>query len=540
MTQKSTSLLLSILRAAHCRSTHHHFAIDALPLVGTPAGERLVGHLLRHHHRYLAGAKDPDVRFRDFQNHVIHVDDGYWGGAPRVAHQWYDRMQRYLRTDRWSDAAHAAGVLSHYFTDPIQPLHTAQTPVEKVLHRPIEWSVTKSYASLFGQWQRDPSRTVFQLSDSPGWLGEAILSSARVAHDHYETLLEHYDLKKGRSDPPAGLDNVSRGCFAQLIGLCVTGWARVIERAALDAEQARNKPLPTQGVTLGVVLAGIRVPHQVWIRRVEHGVEQRKIRALIDEFEATGAIEKNLPSELRVMEKVRNIYTREREYNRLRAERQNGSMIRILQADDVKDAANAQADESTTTSPDVIDQQRVTIPFVSPQKGNVRLRVEDDLVDAPSIGKKTAARFAKLGIHTVGEFLASDPAKLADRLATRWITEETLHAWRCQAILMCQLPDMLARDTQLLVGAGFATADSIAKTKLDALHRAIEAYAATYSGRRYLRGAEPPTRDRVDTWIGEAALALVRQKRAVSRMRNAESESDAGSRTDSDQTSRAA
>ncbi|CAN0424209.1 unnamed protein product, partial [Hapterophycus canaliculatus] len=121
LTQKPNRWLLTILRAAHCRSTHHHFAIDALPLVGTDAGQRLVSQLLRHHSRYLTGAKDPDSRFRDFQNHVVHVDDGYWGGAPRVAHQWYDRLQKYLRQDRWSDAAHAAGVLSHYFTDPIQP-----------------------------------------------------------------------------------------------------------------------------------------------------------------------------------------------------------------------------------------------------------------------------------------------------------------------------------------------------------------------------------------------------------------------------------
>ena len=87
--------LATILRGAACCSTHQLFALDALPLVQTDAGKRLVRLLLRHHHRYLAGATDPDLRFRDFQNHVVHVTDGYWGGAPRVAHQWYDRLQRY-------------------------------------------------------------------------------------------------------------------------------------------------------------------------------------------------------------------------------------------------------------------------------------------------------------------------------------------------------------------------------------------------------------------------------------------------------------
>ncbi|MEM9589655.1 MAG: DUF4332 domain-containing protein, partial [Planctomycetota bacterium] len=129
--------LLAILKAAHCRSTHHHFAIDALRHIQTEPGRRLTGVLLRFHARYLAGAKDPDTRFRDFHNHVVHVNEGYWGGAPRVATQWHDRLRRYLRQNRFSDAAHAAGVLSHYFTDPIQPLHTAQSASEKVLHRPI-------------------------------------------------------------------------------------------------------------------------------------------------------------------------------------------------------------------------------------------------------------------------------------------------------------------------------------------------------------------------------------------------------------------
>jgi hypothetical protein len=531
VSDQSTNLLLSMLRAAHCRSTHHYFAIDALPLVGTPAGGRLVGHLLRHHHRYLAGAKDPDSRFRDFHNHVIHVDDGYWGGAPRVAHQWYDRMQRYLRTNRFSDAAHAAGVLSHYFTDPIQPLHTSQTPAERVLHRPIEWSVTKSYGSLFANWKADPSRTVFQLSDSPGWLGEAILTSARVAHDHYETLLTHYDLKASRSNPSAGLDAVSHGCLSQLIGLCVTGWARVIERAAYDAEQSRGSALPAQGVTLSLVLAGMRMPRQRWIRRVAHRIEQAKITALINEFEATGTVEEHLPSELRVIEKVCCVYAKEREYNRIRAERHSNADIRILEplpssAQTIEPNTNEYLPAADTAAETIEGTEPMIIPLPIATQPQVRLRVEAPLVDAPSIGNKTADRFAAIGIHTVGDFLSAKPEQLAAKLATRWITVATLNAWRCQTILMCQLPEMLACETQLLVGCGFPTADSIAKTSSDQLLVAIQTYAATYSGRRYLRGAAVPDRDRVETWIGEAALALVRQKRALAKMKAEASNQD--------------
>lgn len=514
--------LLTILRAAHCRSTHHHFAIDALPMISTEPGRRLAGHLMRHHHRYLAGAKDPDTRFRDFQNHVIHVDDGYWGGAPRVAHQWYDRLQKYLRQDRWSDAAHAAGVLSHYFTDPIQPLHTGQTIQEKVLHRPIEWSITKSYASLFLQWKNDPTRIVFQLSDGPGWLGDAILQSAHVAHQHYDTIIDHYDLKAGRLDPPSGLDTASRGCLSQLIGLCVTGWARVLERAANDAEQARDCLLPEQGTSLATVLAGIRVPKQVWLRRIEHKAEQRKVIGLIDEFEQTGIVSEFLPSEVRILEKVRKVYDREREFNKMLLLQASKPTIRILEDSVAEPEKTTVSVASATQMQSMVEPIAVaplaqTIAFESANELKVRLHIADALVDAPSIGPKTASRFAAIGIRTVGDFLAESPEAMAERLATRWITRATLHSWRCQTILMCQLPEMLARETQMLVGAGYPTADKIAKTNADTILAEILQYAQTYTGLRQLRGALPPTLERVEEWVDEAALALVRQKRAMAR-----------------------
>ena len=252
--------VLSILRAAHCRSTHHFFAVDAIPLVQTDAGKRLASQLLRHHDRYLTGAKDPDTRFRDFQNHVVHVTDGYWGGAPRVAHMWYDRMQRYLRNDRFADAAHAAGVLSHYFTDPMQPLHTQQCELEKVVHRPIEWSITKSYNQIYRLWKDDQMRVVFQLSGGPGWLGEAILHSARFANRKYQSLINRYDFERGTKDPPAGLNEELRQSLAELFGLSITGLARVLERAAADAEAVRRSPIPMAGMSVPLLLASIRVP----------------------------------------------------------------------------------------------------------------------------------------------------------------------------------------------------------------------------------------------------------------------------------------
>jgi hypothetical protein len=366
------SALQSILRAAHCRSTHHYFAIDALPMVQTDAGKRLVGLLLRHHDRYLTGAKDPDTRFRDFQNHVVHVTDGYWGGAPRVAHQWYDRMQRYLRKERFSDAAYAAGVLSHYFTDPMQPLHTQQCDRERILHRPIEWSITNSYDDILRSWQDDELRVVFQLSEGPGWLGEAILHGARFANRRYGQLLDEYDLDNGATNPPAGLNVKLRASVSELFGLAITGWARVLERAAADAEAIRSRALPTASLSLPTILATLRVPLRLWMRRTEYKEEQLAVSLLVDEFRRTGAVQENVPVEVDIVHRVVGIHQAEQRWAQEREERLASQQI------------GASIDSAVESTDVASGESPATIPFAQPDTRREKLSHSDTEASLPT------------------------------------------------------------------------------------------------------------------------------------------------------------
>ncbi|MEM6365693.1 MAG: DUF4332 domain-containing protein, partial [Planctomycetota bacterium] len=422
-------MLLSLLHAAHCRSTHHHIALAALPLIETAAGRCLASQLLRHHPRYLTGAKDPDTRFRDFQNHVIHVDDGYWGGAPRVAHQWFERLQLYLRQRRYSDAAHASGVLSHYFTDPIMPLHTAQSPVEQVLHRPIEWSITNCCRDLLRRWHNSSRETIFELSEKEGWLGEAILHAARVAHGHYDYLLKTYDLAAGEKHPPAGLVADLPDRMADLLGLAVTGWARVLERIAWQA-QADGNPIPATSTSVGMILATIRVPDRCWLRRLEHGRERNAVEALVSEFRETGQLHQHCPSEQKVLSRVREIRHREQDY---RARRELAAKLNREQQR-TKAGTEAEPQSDPVLLPMPTSHQPIGSEGLWEASDEPRLRVIDTLEAAPSIGPKTAARFAAIGISTVGEFLAADMNQMVRSLATRWMTQKTLTAWRYQAL----------------------------------------------------------------------------------------------------------
>ena len=160
------NLLELVIIAHRCRSTHHFIAFDALQLFkGKDAGD-WKNLLLKHHTQLLKGAKAPDAEFKDFQNHVLHVEDGEWGGARDAAMEWYGKAVEALREKKWSKAAYALGVLTHYYADPIQPFHTAQSEEEGAIHRALEWSIAKS---------RDTIKALIDLRGYPHVHGEPAL-----------------------------------------------------------------------------------------------------------------------------------------------------------------------------------------------------------------------------------------------------------------------------------------------------------------------------------------------------------------------------
>ncbi|MBV1695041.1 MAG: DUF4332 domain-containing protein, partial [Hyphomicrobiales bacterium] len=115
----------AIIRAANARGTHHWLALDALDRLknSDAAGWRDLFHMYAR--AYCEGAKAPDDEFKDFQNHVLHPRDRYWGGAPEKAQAWYDNLVAALGRADWPTAVWCAGVLSHYALDPMMPFHTA-------------------------------------------------------------------------------------------------------------------------------------------------------------------------------------------------------------------------------------------------------------------------------------------------------------------------------------------------------------------------------------------------------------------------------
>lgn len=480
------SQLLTILRAAHCRSTHHYFAIDALSHITSPQGKLLANLLLKHHDEYLVGAKAPDSNFKDFKNHVLHISDSCWGGALSACDQWWKQSVELLNEGKWKKAAFAIGVLSHYFTDPIMPLHTGQSEQESVVHRPMEWSVCKTYDEIY-QLARQLTWE-FELHEEPGWLADGLKKAATMSHTHYDWLIDEYDLAKGCKKPPEGLNTESRKVLAELFALAIGGWAKILERLANET----TSPMPEVSLSLTTFLATLDMPMAWIVRKISDTSEKLAVGRILKEFEATGKVQKNLPREARALRKAKE------------AELAAEMASQLRPAKKPKPTSVSSDDRAHPGNPAVEGDATQT------SEAEPSLHWDHDLVDAPSIGPKTAKRFRKIGIDTVRQFLNAEPEELEEQLNARWITVELLQEWQDQARLVCQVPALCGYKSQLLVAVGCRNQASLATENAFDLAKRVEQFSQTLEGKRILRRSRVPNQDDIAEWITSASHAQSR------------------------------
>jgi hypothetical protein len=296
----TVSLLFSLVFRSVCRGWHQRLAGDALRFVRGPEAERWSDLFLSRHREYLAGTAAPDERFKDFRNHVLHVAEN-WGGAPAEARRWYGRAVDAIRRREWDEAIFAAGALSHYFSDPFLPLHTAQCEEQTRVHRAVDWSLDRSYGRMQQIIARD--RGGYPQLEAPrtdAWLERMICTGAELAGEHYQTVLDHYDLQRAVRDPLAGMDQQCQDAIALCLSHAVVGLARVLERMQAEAEV---EPPPVETTLQGFVLL-LNVPFR-WVWHYAGDLsEQMAIEATCDEVQRTGKVVKNLPDEEREIRRL--------------------------------------------------------------------------------------------------------------------------------------------------------------------------------------------------------------------------------------------
>lgn len=616
------SLLFRILRATHARGTHHKLALDALHRLQLPEAEAWERLFLKHADLYMAGAKAPDDDFKDFQNHVLHPRDTYWGGAPEKVASWYGHMVAALKAENWTEAVWCAGVMSHYATDPVHPFHTAQSEAENNIHRAAEWSINRSYDGLWSEAITAHADLDVAIPVGPHWIKDMVCAAADRSNADYEKLIAHYDINRGVVDPPEGLDSIAQALVGELLVYAATLQARLLERAIAEAGVAP----PGVTLTLDTILATLAIPVKALLKKLADAGDRRIVEAMYDELKATGRVEANLPEDDR---RVRDLHAAEilapRASKRADARtarlpvspetaavstlKTSRSAVkpkipaaavkggRSIAADVPPDVAAAsalprlpevarsapamasapQTPARTADTPPAVrvpvtpvpgpataretrdrDVENVSVPQVArpapprpaatvaimqppqrpsnPAQGAAapeplarlkprfaatdrspdtatraptgKLVAGDDLEAAPSIGPKTAERFALAGIRTVAEFLAADPDATVAKLGARHITAEVIVEWQDQARLVMAIPGLRGGHAQLLTGAGFRTLTEIATAAPDDLCSKILSFAVAPEGQRILRDGNPPDIEKIKSWIDGAAQAL--------------------------------
>jgi hypothetical protein len=530
-------LLYSIVYAAHASGTHHKLALDALRHVEGTDSDLWQRLFLKHADLYLEGSKAPDKEFKDFKNHVLHTRDGYWGGAPEKVRSWYHHLVEALGQEDWQTAVYCAGVLSHYYTDPLHPFHTGQSEAENNVHRAVEWSISKAYDQLRAQGEREFPDMRIDVPAGPNWLALLVCAGADRANGYYEKLIAHYDIQRGVVDPPAGLDQVACRIIAELIRYATLSYAVVLARAIGESKAQA----PSVSLAPATLLAAVKVPIRLLTRRIAGAQERRQIERIYDELISSGTVEKNLSEDDRT---VRDLHAREvvakrppqpepsrvfpfkpRPRIETRIDRTRAARMAAASAANNVIAFASKSDKATQAPPLQPRRARAGLSerldkvTAMPPKGSARtptpttgtarlhLSLDQDVVHGPSIGPKTAERLYPHGIRTVQDLIKADPVVLAVLVNNRHITAEAISSWQDQARLVCTIPGLKGTHAQLLVGAGYTTADALASAEPEKLCADVLNFAMTTAGQRLLRNGDPPDIEKIKSWL-EAARSI--------------------------------
>lgn len=475
------NLLFQVVYGSCCRSTHHRLALDALRHLRADRAEMWRDLFLSEYELYLQGSKDPDNVFKDFRNHVLHVRENFWGGAPQAAKAWYALTVEALQRGDWRHAVYDAGVLSHYFTDPFQPFHTDQTPAENNIHRAAEWSICKAYPEIFKLAATQGKEPTVEVAPGPDWLEQLIKEGATAGRAHYEALIAHYNMDNGVKDPPAGLDHTSREILSGIVTHTAVAFARVLDRAF---DESGVEP-PTVNLTLPTILATLKVPVNWAAGFIEDEKERNLVRAMFAELQENGEVDRTLPEDDRLIRELRD-----------QRRRQAAPSAKV-------------PTPVPALAPEPMEEEAEELPEEPVHTGQGPSLFESSPVErAPSIGPKTANHLLLAGIVTVGDLLAANPDQVAAAVKMRHITATVVRAWQDQANLVCRVPVLRGHDAQILVACGYRTPEAISEAEPAPMLAKVTPFVQSSEGKRVLRNGKSPDLAEVTQWIESARNSL--------------------------------
>jgi len=282
---------------------------------------------------------------------------------------------------------------------------------------------------------------------------------------------------------------------------------------------------PPVSLTAETLIATLKIPAKWVTKKITDGEARRQVQAMYDELMATGRVETTLPEDDRV---VRDLHQREvvapreaklaeERARRLASPPSAPTSDRTARPEKPAALAGRRHDFKTKAAEPASSQTPVVVPAAPSRSGLASLSKaeprcylleSDDLERAPSIGPKLAERLAAGGLAKVADFLAADPSATIALLGDSRFDEDMIERWKKEARLVLRVPGLRGTHAQLLVGAGFETAESLAMADPMTVSSALLAYATTPGGARILRNGDAPDVEAVTRWVQCAQHAL--------------------------------
>ena len=165
------------------------------------------------------------------------------------------------------------------------------------------------------------------------------------------------------------------------------------------------------------------------------------------------------------------------------------------------------SENRTTASSSTTGNAHSVLKFGEPSSWRFYLETTDEIVDAPSIGPRTAERLVGVGISTIADLLRADPEELAERLQHSRTNAETIHQWQQQTSLACRIPELRGHDAQILVALGITDPQELARHEPQELWGKVAPFVTSNQGKRIIRNGKKPDLQEVSNWIHWAAAA---------------------------------
>ncbi len=545
------NLLFRVLFSFKSHNTHQKIVLDALRMLDI---ERIsndqitkedlnnfINLFLIYHEELLSGAIDPDIKFKDYKNHVIYVWDNFWGGTHIKTKEWYQKFVQHLKNQEWKEATYALGVMSHYFTDSVQPMHTGQIEGEGRIHRWVEIAVWKRYNEL--QWLIENKYGGFpyiKIANKKDWIDWIVKKSARFANHHYEYTLKHYKVEEARKakDPRKGMDDELVRVMSFMIGHSVSALAEIIERGI---SEAGVKPPKTSVFMNGLRLIP-KIPNFITYRKELERKEFEILEAMENEYDEKGKVSETMPEQdktIRILyaKEVReleiedlkfllnfrvgrkfsgNVHIKRVLWPKLKKQKLNpNSEIAVLFAKKIKRIPTKSMEAEASDY--AYDWDNIYIPEKpKPVHGYIRSRTntplereyylmfDDPVEKVPEMKKSVAKRLRELGIETAHHFIVQKPEELVKKMRIKWMTPEIIDRMQNEALMMTHLPKLRAYHAKLLYLAGYTSIYRMQEATVDEIYENIQKVLKTKKGKRALQTGKPPTKELISKWMEEA------------------------------------